>query len=140
MTFHMYRCDLFDYADTHYLAHCVSADFALGAGIAVEFNKRFNMRAKLHSLPKECRQVGKAILYDRAFNLITKRRYFDKPIYPSLMEALLDMKEQCVCNGITKLAMPKIGCGLDSLSWGRVCTMIQCIFKDTDIDIVVCYL
>ena len=123
MTFRMCRDNLFNYTDTHYLAHCVSADFALGAGIAVEFNTRFNMRAKLRSLPKECRQVGKAILYDKVFNLITKRRYFDKPIYPSLMDALLDMKEQCVCNGITKLAMPKIGCGLDSLSWGGECVL-----------------
>ena len=41
---------------------------------------------------------------------------------------------------IKKLVMPKIGCGLDRLSWDKVEPMIQEIFKDLDIEIVVCYL
>lgn len=140
MTFKVCRDNLFNYTDTHYLAHCVSADFALGAGIAVEFNKRFNMRAKLHSLPKECREVGKAILCDKVFNLITKEKYSGKPSYTSLFSTLIDMRDQCVHKGITKLAMPMIGCGLDKLSWDRAYYLIQNTFKDTDIDIIVCYL
>ena len=32
--------NLFDAPKDAYLVHCISADFALGAGIAVEFNKR----------------------------------------------------------------------------------------------------
>ena len=39
--------DLFSVSDDYYLAHCISEDFALGAGIAVEFNNRFDMRKKL---------------------------------------------------------------------------------------------
>ena len=31
--------DLFSVSDSWYLAQCVSADFAMGAGIAVQFNK-----------------------------------------------------------------------------------------------------
>ena len=30
--------DLFDVSEDYYLAHCISADFALGAGIAKEVN------------------------------------------------------------------------------------------------------
>jgi hypothetical protein len=41
--------DLFSVSEDYYLAHCISADFALGAGIAVEFVKRFNMRKKLQT-------------------------------------------------------------------------------------------
>ena len=41
---------------------------------------------------------------------------------------------------IKKLVMPKIGCGLDRLSWCKVEPMVQEIFKDLDIEIVVCYL
>lgn len=32
--------DLFSVPNDYYLAHCISADFALGKGIAVEFNKQ----------------------------------------------------------------------------------------------------
>ena len=39
--------DLFSVADDYFLAHCISADFAMGKGIAVEFNKRFNTKTKL---------------------------------------------------------------------------------------------
>ena len=41
---------------------------------------------------------------------------------------------------IKKLVIPKIGCGLDRLSWDKVEPMVQEIFKDLDIEIVVCYL
>jgi hypothetical protein len=36
------------------------------------------------------------------------------------------------------LAMPKIGCGLDRLQWGRVSEMLKEIFSDYDIDIIIC--
>lgn len=47
--------DLFDnnIQEPFYYAHCISADFALGAGIAVQFNKLFHLRSKLReSYPK----------------------------------------------------------------------------------------
>lgn len=39
--------DLFDVSDDYFLAHCISADFGMGKGIAVEFNKRFNLKNEL---------------------------------------------------------------------------------------------
>ena len=39
--------DLFSVSDDYYLAHCISADFGMGKGIVVEFNKRFDMKNKL---------------------------------------------------------------------------------------------
>ena len=35
--------DLFTVDSKYYLAHCISDDFALGKGIAVEFRSRYNM-------------------------------------------------------------------------------------------------
>lgn len=48
------------------------------------------------------------------------------------------MKELCKKNGISKLAMPKIGCGLDKLNWEDVKQQIMRCFQDTDIEILVC--
>ena len=41
---------------------------------------------------------------------------------------------------IKRLAMPKIGCGLDKLKWEDVSKIIKDVFSDTDIEIIVCYL
>ena len=34
--------------------------------------------------------------------------------------------------------MPLIGCGLDRLQWEKVSEIVQEVFKDIDIEIVVC--
>lgn len=43
-------------------------------------------------------------------------------------------------NGITKVAMPTIGAGLDRLPWQSVSEQIQRVFADTDMEILVCKL
>ena len=145
MTYNEEVRDLFTVSDDYYLAHCISADFGMGKGIVVEFNKRFDMKRRLKSkypdYLNEWRHnnwCGDCILEGRVLNLITKERYFHKPSYESLLSALLICHLQCVDSGIKKIAMPIIGCGLDKLQWDRVSEIIKNVFKDTDIDILVC--
>lgn len=137
--------DLFSVPDDYYLAHCISADFGMGAGIVVEFNKRFDMKRKLQSKYPDyinewshMRRYADCILEGRVLNLITKERYFHKPTYKSMHGALELMKVNCRWNNITKVAMPIIGCGLDRLEWPKVSELIQEVFADTDIEILVC--
>lgn len=137
--------DLFSVPEDYYLAHCISADFGMGKGIVVEFNKRFNMKQKITELypdgfrdPDGCYEPIGCVLIDRVFNLITKKRYFDKPTYYSIEGALYFMREICQDNGIKKVAMPVIGCGLDRLQWDKVSNIIRKMFDDTDIEILVC--
>lgn len=133
--------DLFEMPEEYYLAHCISSDFALGAGIAKEFNRRFNMRNILKSKHTTGNKNYRAILEGRTFNLVTKDKYYNKPTYQSLEKALYSMKEQCIEYNINKIAMPRIGCGLDRLEWGKVKNIIEEIFKDIDnMEIVVCNL
>ncbi|WP_435171849.1 hypothetical protein [Paenibacillus glycanilyticus] len=49
------------------------------------------------------------------------------------------MKELCLAEGITKLAMPQIGCGLDKLQWGKVREIITEVFEHTEVEIIVCH-
>lgn len=137
--------DLFSVPEDYYLAHCISADFCMGKGIVVEFNKRFNMRTILQSkYPDFINQwiyngwTYHCILEGRVFNLITKERYFHKPTYETLYGALLTMKQLIGQNNITKIAMPVIGCGLDRLNWDVVKYYIRQVFDDTDVEILVC--
>lgn len=142
MEYKLIQDDVFNHKDCYY-AHCISRDYALGAGIAVEFDKRYGMRNRLLKLAEEKPETldEKCIEVENVFNLITKEKYWQIPSYNSLEESLLEMKEKLSKNkNIKKLVMPKIGCGLDRLSWDKVEPMVQEIFKDLDIEIVVCYL
>lgn len=137
--------DLFTVPQGYYLAHCISGDYALGAGIAKQFVEVYNMRFKLHKnypIPdgEKSANVGKALLVDNVFNLVTKARCFHKPTYDSLYETLVDMRNQLESWDVTKLAIPYIGCGLDKLDWDNVRDIIEDVFEETDIEILVCSL
>ena len=143
MLYHEEKMNLMNVPQGYWLAHCISADFALGAGVAKQIDEAFNMKEGLRSLwdgePGES-LVGSCLPCANVLNLVTKQKYWHKPTLDSLREALEDMKllarEEC----IKKIAMPKIGCGLDRLNWDDVSPMIQEIFKDDDVEIMVCCL
>ena len=133
--------DLFTVPQGYYLAHCISADFALGAGIAKTFDEVYNMRFKLfREYDNYVYEGGDALPIDNVFNLVTKPKCYHKPRYESLREALEVMRDIMDINAATKLAMPKIGCGLDKLSWQEVYDIICEVFKDTDVEILICEL
>lgn len=139
MTITIENKDLFTMPQGYYLAHCVNAHFELGAGIAKAFNSVYNMRAKLlKRYDSYVYHGGDALLVDNVFNLVTKNTRWDRPTYDSLRESLEMMKEYVDFLEVTKIAMPKVGCGLDRLAWDEVYDIICEVFEDTDVDIVIC--
>jgi len=126
--------DLFEMPSEYQLAHCISSDAAMGAGIAVLFKKKF----KLASLKTMELEVGSCHWVDRVLNLITKEKYWHKPTYDSITRSIEAMKRLCIENNINKIAMPEIGCGLDKLKWEKVKEILLHTFEDTEIEIVVC--
>lgn len=126
--------DLFTAKDS-VLAHCISADYALAAGIAVLFDKAYDMKAKLAKTGDHRYPV--TLKVDNAYNLVTKERSFHKPTYLNLAYALKDLKDQMLTAGEKKLAIPKIGCGIDGLDWVVVSYMVKGVFAETDIEVTV---
>ncbi|XP_075411263.1 ADP-ribose glycohydrolase OARD1 [Tenrec ecaudatus] len=130
--------DLFSCPKTDSLAHCISEDCRMGAGIAVLFKKKFGGVQELLSQQKKTGEVavlkrdGQYIYY-----LITKKRASHKPTYENLQKSLEAMKTHCLQNGVTNLSMPRIGCGLDGLQWENVSTILEEVFEATDIQITV---
>lgn len=132
------------------LAHCISEDCAMGAGIAVVFNKKFKgMKSYCQWVLRENNLSFPCVIpltvsynnYDIfIFNLVTKKAYYEKPTYITITKTIEDMAFMCQKFNIKKLAMPKIGCGLDRLQWGKVREIIKESFKNMDIEIVVKHL
>ena len=141
MTITTEKRDLFTMPQWYYFAHCISSDFALGAGIAKTFDSVYNMRFKLfNKYPDYEYNGGDVLLIDNVFNLVTKQKYWHKPTYESVRRALAMMRNWMNFERITKLAMPRIASGLDRLEWSKVYEIICEVFEDTDVAIVVCEL
>lgn len=138
MTFQEREQDLFTVEEHYLLAHCISADAKMGAGIAVAFCQHFDLNSLREQASIKPLDVGSCYQVGRVLNLVTKPKYWQKPSYATLTAALVDMKNQCVQAGIDKIAMPRIGCGLDRLRWDKTRQIIQEVFEGTDIDILVC--
>ena len=146
MTFAEKEQDIFELSnkDNYYFVQCISSDFKMGKGIALEFNRVFNCKNELIKEFKNFKweNTGRCIKAKNSvvFHLITKNRYWDKPTYRTLKESIMELKTLCLGQNIKKLVMPKIGCGLDKLQWNTVKENIIKIFNDTDIEILICYL
>lgn len=127
-------------------AHCISADFVLGKGIAKTFKEKFPELKKKKELVTEYRiksarrfmpvESGNVIIG----NLITKKFYYSKPTYGSLTESLVELRKYVLQNNLKRILMPKIGCGLDRLDWELVKQIIEKVFEETDIEIKIFYI
>lgn len=113
------------------IVHCISADYALGAGFALQLENRYHIRDTL-------RQIGTynypdCLVVDRVINLVTKGAYWTKPTYETFETTLYMARDFCMANDINILVMPKIGCGLDKLDWTKCKQYIECILVSNDI-------
>jgi O-acetyl-ADP-ribose deacetylase (regulator of RNase III) len=124
--------DLFS-APAHFsLAHCVSRDLKMGKGIATLFKQRFGRVPELRSQNRSIGQCAYLVLPGKCiFYLITKEKYYELPIYEALKSSLEDMEKTCRELNITHIAMPKIGCGLDRLSWNIVHEILSSTFPSS---------
>lgn len=71
------------------------------------------------------------------YYLITKEKYWQKPTLSALRASLESMRNHMMLNDITRVAMPRIGCGLDGLVWPEVKEIIAQVFADYDCTITV---
>lgn len=139
------------------ICHCISADAAMGAGVALALTRRFpsmksEVKGCLATIPF-AQRIGQVVFFVDdttnaiVANMITKARYWEKSstmphgaYLINLCRCLVSVRQVMLERGIKKLAMPKIGCGLDRCSWTDVESIISDVFGDTDIDITVCVL
>jgi O-acetyl-ADP-ribose deacetylase (regulator of RNase III) len=135
--------NLFDVPQTVSLVHCVSEDFRMSSGIAVDFKTRFGRVPEL--LQQHCISGSVAFLQDppenskrMLFYLVTKVFCTDKPRIECLRSSLQKLRSLCEQHAVRHLAMPMIGCGKDQLSWILVKEALMTTFAGTDISILIC--
>jgi O-acetyl-ADP-ribose deacetylase (regulator of RNase III) len=136
------RGDLFEIGKGQSLAHCVSEDLRMGAGIAVYFRVLFarmddlrEQRTKTGGVAVIHSETGRTIYY-----MVTKRNYWDKPTLEDVRRSLEAMLKHATENGVDAIFMPRIASGLDALPWSDVRGVIDAVFADGPVAVTICTL
>ena len=102
------------------IGNCISADAPMSQGFAQFLSER------VPRLRRTCRQVD--LPKDQVFpfwdsssrryiyNLVTKEKYSEKPDLQTLATTLQSMQSHATMHGVSTIAIPKIGCGLDKMN------------------------
>ncbi|XP_068078918.1 uncharacterized protein [Danio rerio] len=118
------------------IAHCISADYALGAGVAKQIRDKYGVEELNTSVaqPGDCIKTthGPRQIY----HLVTKWWCRDLPTYEHLETSLIKLCYQCKKDKNKILAIPKLGCGLDKLDYTKVKEIIEKVFKEGHIQVI----
>ena len=68
---------------------------------------------------------------------MTKGKYSDKPTLASFEASLMALRERLSTDGVRRLAMPRLGCGLDRLRWESVQDLVLKVFDKVPLEIQV---
>lgn len=118
------RGNIFD-SDAQCLVNPVNTVGIMGAGLALEFKKRYP--SMYESYKEFCKtkqlKVGQIIFYqsteyDKIICLFPTKEHWKQSSQLSHIErGLMAFKTYYVDAGITSVAFPKLGCGLGGLNW-----------------------
>ena len=123
------------------IGHCNSADAKMSKGFAdFLFHKFPGLRPTRKKAKLLMGQVfpfwdytGRRYIY----NLVRKERFFDKPDLSTVLTTTETMKSHAAMYGVSTIAIPKIGCGLN---WQEVIKLLRDVFSYSDTHVVACTL
>ena len=122
------------------LAHGCNCKGSMGAGIAVGFREQYpemfeEYRRRCKATPREL-NPGDCFLWKAeggpwVFNLATQEDFWrSRATYEAVERALRAMREQADVEGVTTIAIPRIGTGYGGLSWKKLRVIIEQIFEE----------
>lgn len=128
--------DLFDIPEDNVLAYCVAQDMKMTSGIAKVIMRKYGM---LYELKAKNLKIGEAVHSQHGkqhlFYMTNKETSEERTEYAQMWNCLRSMRDQMLQLNLMKLGIPKISDGMD---WKVVRNMIQEIFHNTGINVLVC--
>jgi O-acetyl-ADP-ribose deacetylase (regulator of RNase III) len=107
-------------------AHGCNCAGAMGAGIAIEFKRRWPRMFEEYALRCADKRFGMGDVFvwsegeHTIYNLGTQAHWRKKAQIPALARSLAKMLELAAHAGIGRVGLPRIGAGLGGLDWARV--------------------
>lgn len=124
------------------IAHGCNCAGAMGKGIALTFKEKY---PKMYlEYKNRCKSntfnVGDIFVWkdDKViFNLGTQASWKTAATLSAIEISLTKMKMYATENNLTRIGVPRIGAGLGGLNWSDVKVIIEKVFKDSNIDLIV---
>jgi O-acetyl-ADP-ribose deacetylase (regulator of RNase III) len=135
--------DIFAAEGVKAYAHGCNCAGAMGAGIAIEFKRRWpRMFDEYVARCADGRfRLGDVFVWSEGehtvFNLGTQEHWRKKAQIPALTKSLAKMLELAAHAGIERVGLPRIGAGLGGLDWTRVKKVIAEAGKESPVTMVV---
>lgn len=131
---------IFNAPQGYYVAGAISRDLNFSVGLPAQFDKTYSAKKRLNLVYGEEYDIRTGVAYclGNLFLLTVKDSSYDSPNRNELFKALECMRDCMETEGVDKLAIPKLCCGKRGLEWSEVKSMIESVFSDYDIDILVC--
>ncbi|CAH1981084.1 unnamed protein product [Acanthoscelides obtectus] len=90
---------------------------------------------RVHQLRQSNPEVGEVLQITgegtnrKMFYLVTEKASYQKPNYEDVWNALCSLREVLLAEGLRKLAIPKLACGLDNLHCRIIRSMLEVVFR-----------
>ncbi|KAL4083100.1 hypothetical protein QTP88_028430 [Uroleucon formosanum] len=128
---------LIELPEEYHIVSEIEKHYNFMSGVNYEIKQKFGNGQKL-APSKEIGEVNYLRDKDRyIIFLTTKSRNKQKATYENIYLSLLNLKLLCEKHSLNKLAMNKLGF-IDQLEWTQVRAMIRYVFRNTDIDVIIC--
>jgi O-acetyl-ADP-ribose deacetylase (regulator of RNase III) len=142
MAFTTVTGDLFDLG-LPAVGHGCNCVGAMGAGIAVEFRRRFP--AMYEEYRRRCRQgglrLGEVFVWDRepdivVYNLATQPVPRPSATLTAIETAVRAALADAETRGLARLGVPRIGAGLGGLAWTDVAEVLRRAGEDSTVELI----
>jgi len=135
--------DLFQQAGLLAYGHGCNCAGGMGAGIAIEFKRRWPRMFEEYTARCLDGRFGLGDVFPwtegehTIFNLGTQEHWKKKAQIPALVRSLEKMCELASHAGIARVGLPRIGAGLGGLDWTRVKKVLTEVGEKTDVTLLV---
>ena len=122
------------------IRHCICSDARKSKGFDDSYPTE-TLVLEQHTAKEDCSWGKYPFWYSTGEryinNLVTKEAFCNKPNLSTLSKVLEAMKIHASTSGVSKIAIPKPGCGLDQMKSQEVVKLLRDIFAYADVQIVV---
>ena len=116
------------------IVHAVSLCGRTGAGAAKSLHDIYDLRHEFRSTQRECPGLVPILRGKRLIiNVITKERYFYKPISAQIFKSLLKLRDFLMFQGFPEIASTVFGCGRDQFPYPLLLQFLTRIFGGTPV-------
>jgi O-acetyl-ADP-ribose deacetylase (regulator of RNase III) len=135
--------DLFATEGLHAYAQGCNCAGAMGAGIAIEFKKRWPRMFEEYEVRCTDKRfkLGDVFVWTEEgttlYNLGIQEHWRKKSQLPALAKSLRAMVQLAATSGIERVGLPRIGAGLGGLDWMRVKRVLNDVGAETKVSLEV---